>query len=429
MSGDDSSVSAATYTSGSLPDVCFTVTGTAPSKRIGFKTDLVWGGGVPGVGDNAKVWAQPFQWIKLTAGWFVEDDLRGTLSTSEFASWLLPNGGGAEDDIFSRFQANLGAHVKIEPLAFLNSKWNGLILAMAFGSSVAPTGSNNGDTRAPRNIIGLDAADVYDAAQFAIGYKLPDIGLARVQFIGGNAKALVADYTRNAYPTGQLLSTGLSRNRDADVIEAAFLFSKIQGLKIDVGAKIPLEYTSTAAFTEYAALYPNPAVEVADGEERIVQRAYAVSGAVSWTPTFLESLNILARVDASFGEQIEEAGHHLLKIGNTINAWFMPSYAINGFVKLGLDLAMEIHKDDQWQQPIGRPRLDRTKGSGYTDLGAGLWCELTLGGGRVRTGALLMLPGSERWAWVQGNSTGYEFRQSFSGEPVFSLPISMTYNF
>jgi hypothetical protein len=429
FSGGDSSVSAATTTSGNYPQVGFSVAGTAPGKKIGFLVDAYWDGGMPGVGDNAKVWVQPFGFIKLTAGWFVEDDLRGTIGNTEFASWLLPGGGKSEDAIFTRFQAKLGAHFKVEPLYWLDSPWKGLMIEGAFGSSSAPAGSNNGDIRANRNLIGLDAADVYKGMQIGLGYKISTIGFARVQFIGNNRTQLKPDYTNNGYPRGQNVFDGLSKNSDADVIEAAFRFSRIEGLNVDAGVKIPLEYKTDTQFIEYPALPPNGEKETADLDERTVKRPTGAALGINWTPSFLESFNVVVLFDISFGSRIEETGHHLLKFGANTGAWIMPSYKITENIKAGVDFGMYIHKKDEWQQPIGRPRADILSDKDYTDIGIGVWVELALGGGRIRTGPMIMIPGAERYMWVEGNSLGYEFRPAFTTEPVISLPISFTYNF
>jgi hypothetical protein len=429
LSDGDSSVSAATTTSGNYPQVGFSVAGTAPSKKIGFLVDAYWDGGTPGVGDNAKIWVQPFGFIKLTAGWFIEDDLRGTVGNTEFVSWLLPAGGKDEDAIFTRFQARTGAHFKLEPLYWLDSPWNALLIEGAFGSSVAPRGSNNGDIRANRNLIGLDAADVYKGIQIALGYKLPHVGFTRFQFIGNKRTQLKPDYTNNGYPAGQNTFDGLSKNSDADLIEAAFQFSRINGLNVDAGVKIPLEYKTDTQFVEYPALPPNGAKETADLDERTVQRPFAVALGINWTPSFLDSLNIAVLFDISFGGRIEETGHHLTTFGANTGLWLTPSYKITQNVKAGVDFGMYIHQKDEWQQPIGRPRADILSDKDYTDIGVGVWMELALGGGRIRTGPMVMLPGAERYMWVDGASLGYEFRPAFTTEPVISLPISFTYNF
>jgi len=437
FSGDDSSVSASTFTGGIWPTIGVKIDGTSPSGKVGLvfnpvfciDSDIGSYVKIPEIGGNAKAWVKPFDCLKLTSGWFSEDDFRGTVGTTEFASWLLPNSGKDEDAIFTRFRAALGAHFKIEPLAYFDAYWNKLMIEGAFGTSLASTGASNGDSRANRNIIDLDAADVYKRMQIGVGYWWTGVGFFRAQFIGNNRSQLRADYQNAGYYDGQYLSYGLSTSGDADVIEAAVKLTCINGLDLDVGAKLPLKYTADTSFTEYPALKPNAAVVTVDGDERIVQKPYCVSAAVNWEPWFFLPFGLTARVDASFGGTIEETGHHKIIFGSDLAVWILPSYRIIDELKVGIDFGMEIKQRDQWQQPIGKEIASKTEGSDYLDIGVGPWVELDVGGGRVRTGAMIMLPGSERWTWVSGNSTGYEFRQTFTGEPVVSFPISVTYSF
>jgi hypothetical protein len=440
FSDGDSSVSASTFTGSSTPSIGIKVAGTSPSGKIGFNfepcfvydfdddTGMVE---IADYGGNAKAWVKPFNFLKITSGWFVEDDFRGTIGNTEFASWLLPNGGKDEDAIFTRFRAKLGAHVKLEPLSFMDSDWNGLMIEGAFGSSKALLGSRSDtETRANRNLIGLSASDVYGAMQIGLGYKVPEVGFLRVQFIGNNRSELATDYTNSEYPKGQTLMEFLSTNTDADVIEAAFRFTGIDGINVEVGGKIPLEYTTDTSFTEYPALEPNAAVVTVDKEDvRIVQKPYSVAVAVNWTPSFFEKFNVIARADVYFGGTTEEEGQHLIKFGTDIGAWLLPSYKVSDSVKAGVDMGMEIKQKDQWQQPIGREKTSKTAGSDYNDFGIGPWAELDVGGGRVRAGAMVMLPGSERWTWISGNPVGFQFQPLFSGDPVISFPISFTYSF
>jgi hypothetical protein len=262
-----------------------------------------------------------------------------------------------------------------------------------------------------------------------VGYEIPSIGRAAVQFIGNKRAQLEPDYTNRGFPKGQIITDGLAKNRDADVIEGAFRFSRIHGLMLEAGVKIPLAYTTDVSFEEYPALSPNPGVVTVDTEERTVQRPYSFALAGNWTPSFLDALNMIIRFNLSLGGEIEETGHHLIQLGTDIEVWFLASYQITERIKTGIDLGVEIKGKDEWQQPIGRPRMEKTEGSDYTDIGIGPWVELHLGGGRIRTGVMIMIPGSERWMWVNENSTGYEFRPAFSGEPVVSFPISFTYSF
>jgi len=433
FSDGDSSVSAATYTGGDKPNIGFTVAGHNPGHTIGFETDIQWDGSTIGIGDDAKVWVKPAPFIKLTAGAFKEDDFRGKISNTEFTSWILPNGGLAEDAIFQRFDASMGAHFRIDPLYWLDPSGNGLIIEGAFGSNVQATGAGSGDGRANRNIIGMDASDVFGAMQLAAAYKMPDVFLARLQFTGNNRKQLRQNWQRAGAPLeGQDIMSGLNKYgalRDADVIEGAFEFTGVKGLNLDAGVKIPLEYTTDVGFTEYQALYPNPPVLTVDGDTRKVQKPMSVAIAAVYEPPALGSrLRVLCRADVSFGGEIEEENDHRITFGTTINAWLNASYLIAPLIRLGVDTGFETHAKDGWQQPIGIPNNEKVEGSDYTDFGFGPWCELVLGKGSFKAGLMVMLPGSARWTFISSNTTGYEYKQVFSGEPVISLPLSFTYN-
>ena len=118
FSGEHSAVSAATSTWGDAPYISFTANGLAPSENIGFKIEFDFGynlatNGYNIVGDNAFVWIKPLGWLvpeqfnmlRLVAGRFNEDELRGKIGATDFASWIVPNGSKDEDNLFTRFKA------------------------------------------------------------------------------------------------------------------------------------------------------------------------------------------------------------------------------------------------------------------------------------------------------------------------------------
>jgi hypothetical protein len=385
---------------------------------IGFVVDTSWDGGTPGVADNAKIWVKPLDMLKITTGFFKEDDFRGTVSTTEFSSWLLPSGGFDKDNIFTRFSATLGAHFSVTPI-------EGLIIQAAIGSNIIGPGGS----LAPRNIDGLSLADVYKGIQVAAGYKIPDVGFVRAQFIGNNRKVLKPNLQNNATNAGQIVMEGLSTNGDADVIEAAFQFNMIENLNVDLGAKIPLKYLTDTAFEIYHAVNPYPPVLTSDGEERIVQKPYVVAVGINWAPGFLYGANLLFRLDTSLGGSVLAEDMYKLELGMVLNAWLIPSYKILDNLAVGLDIGMEYHEKDKWQQPIGRLQESRTEGSEYFDIGLGPWVELDMGSGTLKTGIMVMLPGSERDVYVADNSVGYRYQTLFSGDPVISFPLCFTYNF
>jgi hypothetical protein len=453
--GVHSAVSAITFTSMDRPVIGFTANGRAPSGQVGFNIDLAYGGGVVDVGDNAKVWVKPFEIFTLTAGLFKEEELRGKIGSTEFAAWLLPNSSKNEDNIFQRFDALAGAHFKLEPLKWIDSPWSGLSIHGAFGSNASGQSVNN--VRAILNLFTnednetapevydesdgdhkMSALDVYKAMQIALAYRIPDIGLARAQFIGNN---------RNVFRWGEVnqntsqvdkyyekkLVSGISTNKDSDIIEAAFLFDRIKGLNVDVGTKIPLEYTTKTDFIVYPRVVGTDGIvkneiKNSNKNEYTVQAPIVIAAGASWTPGFLEDLNILGRVDFSFGGKIESEETGIkVKNGSIFSLLLVPSYKI-GVVKVGLDIGFETHGLDTLAIRGQNPDKPRTDASEYTDFGLGPWAELNFSGGKIRTGIVMMLPGTPRYVY-NANSVTYAYSPRFRAEPVFSIPISFTYNF
>jgi hypothetical protein len=414
----DSSVSAATATWQNVPRVGFSLAGTSESSRIGFIANFQWDGNAADIiGENAKVWAKPFPFLKLTVGKFNEDDLRGTIGTTIFTSWLIPSGGKDEDGIFDRFQASAGAHVAFVPA---NELFNGILNGLYVEAAV---GSSPGNIRANRNLYELDALDVYKAVQIGIGYKIPQIGFFRAQFIGNNRSQLKPD--DDLIQTETQLMEGLTSSsvlkRDADMIEAAFQLTLVENLNLDLGFKYPLPYTTDVAFTVYPALRPNPPLDNVNGTEVKVQRPIvaALGASYRWN-----GLSVLGRFDFASGETFEQEGSYKINTGASLGVWLIPAYQISGFLKVGIDIGFEMHMVDQ-QEKYGITA--DLAGSDYSDFGIGPWIELNLGGGTAKTGVMIMLPNSPRYAYNPGHTIAW--KDTFSGKPVVSIPISLSYNF
>jgi hypothetical protein len=469
FSGRHSAVSAATSTWGDVPSIGFSANGTSPGRHIGFFLNFDFGVNIANnmpaiIGDNAKAWVTPlglilpeqYNMLKLTAGWFKEEEFRGRIGASEFGSWILPNGSENEDNIFQRFNATAGAHFKLEPLKWWDSPWNGINIQGAFGSNTlnSPGSSlrailnllNNEDNNTISETYDEDnpeydgdrtvsAADVYKAIQIALGYRIPNVGLARFQFIGNNRNVFRwGERNAGVLDLEKKLVTGLQTNKDADIIEGAFLYDGLEGLKVDVGMKIPLVYTTKTNFIVYPRVVGSDGrvyeeIANANKKEYKVQLPYVASLGLSWTPSFLDALNITMRTDLSFGGNLEsEAEGVKVTNGYVMDFWLMPSYKLIEHLKVGVDMAVDIHGPDTLKITGRNPDPPRTAVSEYIDLGAGPWFELAVSGGRVRVGVVVMIPGSARYKYNSG-STVYMYTPILTGEPVVSIPISFTYSF
>jgi hypothetical protein len=235
-------------------------------------------------------------------------------------------------------------------------------------------------------------------------------------------------------------------------MEFAFLYDGIQGLKVDVGVKLPQEYTYSGEFTAIPAIYfgrTEPAVMTSPkGDDEVsVQLPRVVSLGVNWTPFFLDGrLNILSRFDYSFGGKIElikgTSSKVLNETGDSYNMWFVPSYKIIPNLTVGLDLGLEIKLTDNlvalnrnyvdMKDQYGNPefvvkdsRGNETNPTEWTDFGFAPWFEFGVGGGKVRTGVVVMFPGKPQFKQAPNSRVNYKFK----GDPVVSFPISITYSF
>jgi len=476
--GDRSSVSAATSTWGDVPRIGFSANGTSPSKNIGFNIDFDFGVNIAAnnapaiIGDNAKAWVKPlglvvpeqFNMLKLTAGFFKEEELRGRIGASEFASWLVYRqsrywfewGSPDEDYIFRRFDAIAGAYFKLEPLKWWNSEWNDLSIHGAFGST--SLGSPANSLRATLNLLNnednntmgdsydensgeydgnrnVNAADVYRAMQIALGYRLPNIGLFRAQFIGNNRNVFRwAEQGGGRANLERKLMTGLNTNKDADIIEMAFLFDGIPGLKVDVGTKIPLVYTSKTEFLVYPRVVGSDGVVRAERMnanklEYTIQLPYVAALGLSWTPEFYSALTITARTDVTFGGYIKsEEDKVTINHGAILDVWLMPSYLITPNIKVGIDFGIDIHMLDRYIFNNAHVEDSLTDVSKFIDFGIGPWLQLNVGGGQVKVGVVIMKPGSARYKMNSGLSY-YAISPILTGDTIVSIPISFTYSF
>lgn len=437
FSGEYSAVSAATTTwnNGNKPDIGFTMNGYNQAKTIGM-TGTFRLNTTPEIGANANIWVKPLGFLnerftdilKLTIGKFEVDDFRGKLGSVEFASWILPEGTEDEDTLFYRFKADAGAHIAVRPLGWLGLGIGELILEGAVGSTYR-------GLRAFMNTYPWDAGDVYAAGQFGLGYDIPGFGLARVQFIGNNRKVYYEDFLTINEDFNETLSEGLSKYSDSDVIEAAFTLTAVENLRVEIGAKIPMKYTTDLPnYVYYGTVYrfntePYQTGPINGADSLDVQRPISVSGGGNYV---WNALNVMLRLDLTFGGKYEHEGKRTITEGAALKVLGGVNYAVLPNIRIGLDLGFNWHAFDVIEENGKTENIgERKEGinedvetSERADLGIAPWMSLNMSGGVFKIGVAIMLPSSERWT-MQGRVPW----QDYSGEPVISIPISVTYSF
>ena len=436
-----SSVSAATATwnNAQYPRIGFTLNAQHSARTIGIQITSFWETGVPSIGENANLWVRPLAFmqngamhdlLEVRIGRWEINHLRGKIGAVEFGSWMVPDGVQDEDAFFTRFASNSAAHILLRPLSWWDSPWNGLTFMAAVGSSP-------GGLRAYMNTWPWNASDVYAGGHYALGYQIPDVGLFRLQFIGNTRPVFMEDYPFEGQQGAYRMSQGLSMNQDADVLEAAFTFTGVRSLVVEAGIKMPLQFeTSLPNYVYYRAVYAgnNPWQTGGLYGLNTVEIQYPTT--LSLGGTFAkDGWDTLLRVDASFGGSANDIGVREITEGMTIGVLGSASYGLTGNIRVGLDLGYNYKEIDVLTHPDGRreqigKRTGDVETTERSDMGFAPWVQLGFSGGRIRTGIAVMLPSGERWQFAGGGSGAQRpFVQVFTGAPVISVPISVTYSF
>jgi hypothetical protein len=317
ISTDDETASAvglAPDWAGYGPRLQFGAYGSDPNEQYGFNleihADWWWnevmngdgnGTSVNGIalGDNANLWIKPFDFLTLKVGKYNEDPLRGKISPISFPDlvaydrdanpdwrpgvlFLLSKG---EDAIFTRFQANRGAH-----------------LALEFGDLYvgASVGDSNKGWAAEDGLL-----DGWSQIQVGVGYTIENIGFARAQFVGGSDGKQVSG-----------LTTLTPYNR----IEVAFALTSLPVGTVDIGAKIPLSYDSD--------------------DETTVQAPFSASAGGN---LLLGPIDLVARIDADFLGNTKVDGTTTQENGLALVFAAEPSYKIgDSGITVGADVQFKL---------------------------------------------------------------------------------------
>jgi hypothetical protein len=278
---DTTAITQASWTGN--PRIGFSVNGAA--DNMGFHVDLTGDVADVGIGDNAKIWWKANDMFKLEIGKVQFDALRGKIGDSSFkqyTGWIC----GDEDVIFTRFYPACGAVVEITPA-------EGLVLAAAVDPSSA----------------GMKAETVYQKIQVGAGYTIAGVGQIRAQYVGNTNDA--------ADKMGR--------------IEAAFAYTGVEGLTLDIGGKYFLPYTSTVAALTVTSAAPIQASVGANFKK--------------------DAFGLFARVDTAFAGSVKTSGSFLginmestANTGMSIKAYVVPSYSLD-FATVGCDIGYSMTGD------------------------------------------------------------------------------------
>jgi len=357
-----------------------------------------------GVENFMQAWWSPLDMLRLDVGRFDDDRLRGRIGYDYMHSFTVLM--YSADAIFSRTRARGGLMLSLEPVEgfLVTALLNGLNPLSREGHNYdRPVGSEPGYrpqhhrpyfptlTFVPWQSR-FSRGDVWRNASVAVGYTVPGIGLARVQYVG-------------AIP--QTPDVGIDAN-ELDVhpgaivaprIEAAFAFTAVEGLVLDLGGKIPLPITES----------------LSGGVTETWQAPFRVSLGAQYR---IGGLEILGRVDAGFGgkRSAEGAGGETsgsLSFAPKVNVHLWPSFDLGAFGVV-LNLGLEV---------VGQTTRTAGEGGGVTTV-------IGEGGARFGMGLSLRrtLPGG---IWVRGG-LAYRFPSEVNGvreRGVFTVPLFLAYSF
>jgi len=176
--GDSTTITATEVSWGGDPSYGFQF--TLDGGEIGFTGKIKVNGAWSVSGDEgAWTWWKPADLFQLTIGWARWEVLRGAGGLESFASYAGGVGFGGEEGIFNRFDTiaggGLGAIIQLTPIENLY-----------VGAAIrTPSG-------------GADTEDVFKDSQYALGYDIPGIGLARAGYFGNDHQAIQAAFALKA---------------------------------------------------------------------------------------------------------------------------------------------------------------------------------------------------------------------------------------
>jgi hypothetical protein len=284
------------------------ITGVTESGKAGFQfqwrprligKDL----DLSGMGDFAGLWIKPLDWIRIDAGKFVNNDIQGRLSSGAWlGDYTLPRPG--EGDIFTNISTNAGILVALKPAAV---EGLGVYVGVKDINTPGKPSLKNHNPWGVNRGIGY----VYENTQVAVSYAIPNIGLARAQYVGAHP-AVKED------PAGILPSTIYSIT--APKIEAAFAYTGVSNLTIDVGGKFSLPVTDPK--TEETVFGKDDGTETKGTFKAPIVAALGVKYvAGSLTATFI--------VDGKFAGSYQLKGTDAIDLGIEIRPWVTVNYKIN----------------------------------------------------------------------------------------------------
>ena len=208
-------------------------------ENIGFVLDIKGDGGNIAVNDNTYVWAKPWEWLEIRAGSWYGDALKSAQSYGIRGSRRLGL-GHHETTTFARISSDgnydapiAGALLAITPIEglFIGA---GFDIDNGYGSTKSYEYADEKVTEKNETNPKRKIEDVFKDSQYAVGYTIADLLAIKAQYIGG--------------ATAGIFGIGDSSDDLKGTINAGVDLLMLEGMKIGIGAFIPLEEDSRMSF-------------------------------------------------------------------------------------------------------------------------------------------------------------------------------------
>ncbi|MDR1586108.1 MAG: hypothetical protein LBS57_01485 [Treponema sp.] len=282
--------------------------------------------------DQVFGWYRPFEWFKIDVGRFNIDTLRGKIEGFNWGDYLGVSAGGT-DGFFTRFEGRDAVALEFSgPFADRVPALSGLFVGAMIYDLIEANTANN------QEISGgyTEAKYMLENIQAAVGYEIPDIGLARFQYIG-------------VHPTPNTKRVTASDNNDSNNgprLQAAFAYTGIPNLTAELGGTLSL------LVTDPTVLVPalNTSGEIVYYEPRVTAGSYLEPHRVALGAEYVFDFGLSVRAGAehNFGGYSEPTGSGRTDMGTVTKIWLSPAYKINGNFSVSADAGFEILGDENY---------------------------------------------------------------------------------
>jgi hypothetical protein len=238
------------------------------SDNAGFLAQVATNGDKLYISDQAKIWVKFNDMFKVQAGRIKQDVLRGKIGDDAFF--------GDPDAVFQRFYPRSGLLLDVTPM-------EGVYIGAAIDAATPMTTITGVDDagepiESKETAFSINTEDAMKNIQIGFGYVIPELGHLRVQYVGADdvtkryTADTIADILENLGLVAGAAYLDAAEADEAKYINVAFAYTAMEGLVVDVGAKLQL---------------------TADTAQHTVQIDSSYSK---------DALGLIFRVGASFGE-------------------------------------------------------------------------------------------------------------------------------